>query len=224
MAAVGSEHFPARRDPSVVVPWALLGLVIVWYAFSSLRPERVAAPTCEPIAFTLVGSPPPFATSELAVAIQEIQERTGLLFETEPAGTGQSKLSISWRVDDTLNSGSAVVGAAGGMTRLGLGGAQWRNVPGGRELVAAVIEINGDVQWRGGLETDDGLAAVFVHELGHVVGLPHHPDPASFMHHRPSGERPAWTEAEAAELAWFGQRSGCQPPIAFRAVPRQEPW
>lgn len=214
MAAVGSEQMRARREARcAAAAWALLGLALVSYALSAWA-GGASGPACEPVGFTVAGGDamPKFAMSELAVAMQEIHERTGLTFELQPAGGPQSRLSVSWTTDGARDPGSAVVGAGGGTSRrLGYGSARWRLLPGGRELIDGVVEVNGDVAWRHGLDVDDGLAAVFVHELGHVVGLPHSADAASFMHESTGGDRPTWTEAEVAELAWIGRQAGCQP-------------
>ena len=197
----------------MVGAWGALGLALAWFVYSGAKPDRAGEPSCEPIAFSVVGDAiPELATSELAVAMAEIRERTGLVFEKQPEGTGPAKLSIAWTADGTRTSNMEVTGDHGGRARrLGYATASWRHLGGGRELASAVIEINGGVAWRAGVDVDNGLAAVFVHELGHVVGLPHDADPASFMHHRTGGEPTVWTEAEKAALARFGQLSGCQP-------------
>jgi hypothetical protein len=188
--------------------------VLIGYAASSLPADRASDAVCRPITFEVLGSPPPLAGAELEVAMQEIHERTGFVFEPASASGGAERptLSIVWTGDETPRPPSdLVVADDGARRRLGFGAGRWRYLPDRRELVEAVVEINGDVAWGQGLGSADGLAAVFVHELGHVIGLQHNADPASFMYRQARHQPPTWTAEDASQLAWFGRQSGCEP-------------
>lgn len=214
MVAGATTHGRSRRDLGVMAAWGFLGIVVAWYGSSTGAFALGAEPGCAPITFEVQGSPPPVVLAELDVAMQEIQERTGFVFEAAPASVEaeRPKLSILWMVDGTPRPTSDLIPADdGARRRLGFGAARWRYSPDRRELLEAVVEVNGSVSWGQGLGSADALAAAFVHELGHVVGLQHNADRASFMYPQARAEAPTWTAEDASQLAWFGEQSGCQP-------------
>lgn len=197
---------------AVIAVWGSLVFGLAWHGWSSVGAAPAPAPTCSPITFVVEGSPPPFVATELGVALQEMHTRTGLVF-APAVGEAEPKLRIFWAVGETPRPSSPLIeGEHRTAGRLGFGAAHWRTTPVERELVEAAVEVNGNVTWRHGLEAADGLAAVFVHELGHVVGLPHNPDPDSFMHPQATDRKPGWTAADLDLLDRYGQEAGC--PVA----------
>lgn len=215
MLSGDAKRSSSGPDLGVVAAWSALAFVLAlaWHGCSFAWADR-ASTACEPITFAVAGSPPAFVGAELELAMQEIHARTGLVFEreSESGAARRPKLLVSWSVGETSRPVSALIVADRSTTgRLGYGAGRWREAEGDRELLEAAVEINGNRSWRRGLEASDALAAVFVHELGHVVGLSHNPDPASFMHHQAGGEARSWTEADAAQLAQLGRQAGCRP-------------
>ena len=170
---------------------------------------RPPTPVCEPITYAFQGSPPARAVAEFSLATQEIHRRSGLLFEEGAAAT--SKLLVTWSDRGVAGVASPVVSEDVRTTLLGVGWGSWRSVEGGRELVAAAIDVDGTASWPLGVDRGDGLAAVFIHELGHVIGLAHSPDPTSFMYRILGARAPRWTAHDLEELARAGGASGCRP-------------
>lgn len=165
---------------------------------------------CETITYALDRTAPTYARSDFKVAAQEIHQRTGLTFE---AGEWtDAKLRLVWS-DRRLAGVASSPGNSDGLRLLGTGRGSWRNVHTGVELVEAEIKIDGTRSWRLGMSQGDGLAAVFVHELGHaVIGLDHNEERGSFMHDRVSVQPPHWTQGDRDRLAQAGMSAGCVPP------------
>ena len=170
-----------------------------------------ATPSCEPITYAFQGSPPDRAVAEFRLATREIRRRSGLLFvEDDP---NAAKLLVRWSDRAVADAASSPVASDHGRTALlGVARGHWRSMGGGRQLVAAAIEVDGRISWPLGLERGDGIAAVFVHELGHVVGLAHSPDPTSFMHRILDAQAPRWTAHDLEQLERAGEASGCRAP------------
>lgn len=172
---------------------------------------RTNTPSCEPITYTFLGSPPEHAIADFRLATEEIHRRTGLLFEEGARET--SKLRVSWSdLTVVAESSPALVSDRVGTRTVGFGEGHWLRVYGGRQLHDATIDIEARFSWPLGMHRGDGLASAFVHELGHVIGLPHSPEPGSFMHYLGSPQPPTWTTEELHQLAHAGRQSGCRPP------------
>lgn len=214
MAGSTFEHGRSQRNIGVMAAWALLGIVATWVAFTTTADAREGTRDCAPITFEVVGSPPPFVRTELELAMEEIHERSGFVFEeeTEPVAGERPQLSIFWAVGETPSPRpDMVVPHDREQQRLGFGMARWRHLPNRRELLEGVVEVDGSLAWGQGLGSADALAATFVHELGHVIGLQHSADAASFMYPRARKQTPTWSTEDASQLKWFGRQSGCEP-------------
>ena len=198
---------PTRRRVAFVA--GCTGFLLVAVVAIALATGRSPAPGCEPITYALQGSPPAHARAELGAAISEIHRRTGLEFEE--GAPAKPTLVVSWSDRGVTQPGPSPVVSDGATRAVGFGFGHWRSVAGGRVLANAVIEVDANTPWQLGLHRGDGLGAVFVHELGHVLGLGHSTEPTSFMHYRTFPQTPHWTAPELDELAQAGRQSGCRP-------------
>jgi hypothetical protein len=185
----------------VVVLIAVVAIVgaAAWAARPAPRP-------CEPIRFVLEGSPPSYVGSELIAATREISRRSGLVFEASDAAS--ATLRIRWT--HHLSAASSVPLSDGATRHLAFGGGAWAYEGGRRTLATALIEVDSSPSWTHGLDRHDSLAAVFAHELGHVVGLAHSQDEASFMHPLARSGTPEWTAEDRAGLERAGHEAGCR--------------
>lgn len=217
-----SEGRPARTQPAasplgpgrcLAFLGATTALLVLGFATAIVVSVRAFVPRCEPITYAFEGSPPAEAVAEFRFAIQEIHRHTGLEFE--PGDAERAMLSIDWS-DQFIDAAKPTPALSGAGTArvLGLGAGSWREGYGRRYLIRGVVEVDGTLPWQFGLDRGNALAAVFVHELGHVIGLAHSPEPTSFMHHVRTSARPVWTAHEVDQLAEAGRRSGCRPPPA----------
>ncbi|HVF32191.1 MAG TPA: matrixin family metalloprotease [Acidimicrobiales bacterium] len=208
MAAISTRHWSPGCGRGAAAAWSSLALSLVWFVMA-LQPGSAG---CRPIRFAVLEAAPPFVHAELALAMQEIHQRSGLVFE-EVAGGADAPLSISWGVpdDDRRTTSDSTLSHHDAPRRLGFGRGVWRVGPGQRELQEGSVEIDASLAWPLGTDRGDSLATAFVHELGHVVGLHHNPESSSYMYASALARPPAWTPAEEVELARLGQLSGCPP-------------
>lgn len=217
-----SDRRPSRRpvppEVELIPGWVsvlfLGALVMVAGVAVAAARAGASGPTCAPITYEVQGSPPAFAVAELGKALDEVHARSGLAFTAgEP---GSSKLVVRWSRNGVTEGASAGSEESTGRL-LGYGrGTSWQ-VRGGRVLEAADVEIDATASWRPGLDRRDGLAAVFVHELGHaVLGLEHNVEPTSFMYYRASANAPRWTPDDISEIERISSEFGCRPPSPER--------
>lgn len=207
-----ATHGHDERSALGAAALAVLALGLAALILPALR--RYDEPACAPVAYTVAGSPPAHVRDELDLAIAEITRRTGLPFVEGEASA--ATLRITWSpaglpADVEALAMHEPLGSATAATRfIAYGSARWNVVRGGRQLDAAAIDVDGSVAWASGLDRSDALAAAFVHELGHVMGLEHSSDATSFMFHRASPQQPSWTAVELVELAATGRAAGCE--------------
>ena len=170
--------------------------------------NRSVSPGCNPITYTFVGSPPAHAVSQFELATAEIHQHSGIVFEDSTPDA--SALTVRWS-DGVATGASPLISGGSPERALGFASSVWR---GGRELVTATIEVDATASWPAGMSESDGLAVVFVHELGHVVGLDHSPEASSFMYEHMSHEGRHWTGGDREGLAEAGRQLGCAVPQA----------
>ena len=196
------------QNPSGLIAAAIAGLLVLGAFAAATAPWLRAG--CEPITYAFEGSPPAQAAADFGLAVQEVHKRSGLVFgEGAP---GRSKLRVVWSDHELPTPAPSPMVSGHDTARfLAVGGGLWQSAYGGRQLVNATIKVDGNASWGPGMERGDGLAAVFVHELGHVIGLPHSPDPASFMYDRAMPRVPRWTTYDLEGLAEAGRQAGCAP-------------
>jgi hypothetical protein len=216
--AAGSLRRPEPAAPSVAgggtghgawsgfVAIAIVGLLML--GASALATRSWLGAECEPITYAFEGSPPPQGLAEFQLAVLEVHDRTGLPFAE--GAPGRSKLRVVWSDGPvTLAAPSAMASGEDTTRLLAVGGGLWSHAYGGRQLLSATIEVDANRSWPLGMHRADGLAAVFVHELGHVMDLPHSPDPTSFMYDRVAPTEPRWTQHDIERLEKIGRQSGC---------------
>lgn len=207
----GASPTPARERRL-----AIAAVLVATVALGTVAVVGAATPTgCKPVTFAFAEPPSAQVRSELALAVDEIEDRTGLTFVERT--TGPVVLEISWsdggvapRVPSSALPPTAH-SASDGTLFLGYGAGLWRVVGDGRSLTAATIAFDASVEYPSGLDVGDSLASLFVHELGHVLGLAHSSDPASFMRPTLSPEARQFVPHEQTLLAEIGRAAGCQP-------------
>jgi len=203
-AAVPSASRRLRSAMCALLVVMVIGTTGAAAAFALTRPPSGA---CQPITYSFVGALPQQARTEFERAVSEIHAASGLVFHEETADMGT--LQVVWSDRPVRRAPSPVV--AGGTARaLGYGESRWENRKGGgRRLAAGLVEVDATAKWPFGINRRDGLAAVFAHELGHVAGLAHNADPASFMYPVTSQQAPRWTATDRQRLVLAGQQAGC---------------
>jgi hypothetical protein len=186
----------ARRLPALTA--LAITLAGVMLSISGSRSGR-----CPEVTYAFEGSPPPYAVAEFGAAVAEVNRHTGLVFGLAPIATAQ--VVVSWGAGVPATTASADTNQRGRLLGYAIG--RWNDAR--SKLIAASISIDGAVGWPTGLSRGDSLSSVFVHELGHVLGLAHSSDPASFMHDPASPAPRSWTADDTRRLQQVGRSAGC---------------
>jgi hypothetical protein len=181
-----------------------IAFIVAAGLLSAARPDNVVV-ACQPVSYAFEGAPPPTAVSEFERALTEIGKRTRLVFV--PAPLRSAHLVVMWSDRAVGGASASHTGTAAGV--VGYGHGVWRTVGHIDELVGGTISVDGTVAWATGLDRGNSLGSVFVHELGHVVGLPHSAVASSFMHNPAGPGRPEWSPDDLRQLESVGTRAGC---------------
>ena len=192
----------------VVTTWAAAVAVftLLLAMAGAVSTDRPAA--CAAVSYTWRGAAPRLLSQEFAVAAAEIERRTGVRFV--PSTTHDAALVIEWSAQSLETRGAGLEPKAA--RRIGSAVGHWRRDGGALTLGAGLVILDGTWPWKEGIEKGDGLAAGLVHELGHVLGLDHSDDPASYMYAKSSPDARRWTDGDLAALAEVSRRTGCAPP------------
>lgn len=203
----------ARDAPAAVV--ALGWIVVVQIAAAGLAlgvqltPEQ--APTgaaCQAITYAVEGEPTVEELADLGLAMSELHQHSGVTLMESDAKAAQlivrwTEISIPAPASSPVTAGRQVLGSAT---------SRWRSLGEHRVLISGVVEVNAKVTWAHGLDRANGLASVLTHELGHVLGLEHSPEPTSFMHPVLTRQKAHWSERDLEQLAAAGRQLGCRLP------------
>lgn len=152
---------------------------------------------------------PSFARSELEWAISQIEGASGL--DLVWAGDVSAPYSSSWPADGPLHLGFATesefwmpdgVSGYGDSATVDTGGG-YRRYVGGR------VVLRPDHGWTQGTTSLNPLGLMFLHELGHLVGLAHVSSHDEVMTDAGNGTARSLGSGDRAGLAAVGRPAGC---------------
>lgn len=227
VAYAGAQLVSAlRRDDAITTEQALAdprGFKFLNIDSETKAPVRYNP--CAPIPYVInPASAPAGGLKDVHRAVELTAAATGMTFtyegETdEPVGRNRAPfqpdrygrrwapLLIGWiphdsaifEVDDVGVAGSAIV----------------RNSAGQLVYVSGSMAMNGAEHLDNGFAPGKTWGKVVLHELGHIVGLDHVPDPAQVMHASLVSSPAAWGAGDEAGLRQLGRLAGCleEPPL-----------
>jgi hypothetical protein len=170
-----------------------------------------------PYELNLAGAPS-YARRDLDAAMAKISAATHLRFRfvgdttTVPqANWGESTTATGYQpvlIAFADPSATSALDAADS-TELGVTYPSSIQTATGLVYVSGTIVINSTGHLAEGFGVGTRLGSLFLHELGHLVGLAHSPDPRSFMYPYLGVTDQVITPTDAAHLAALGAPTGC---------------
>ncbi len=226
-AFAGANLITALRQDDAITPAEALADPR-GFKFLNLDPATgspIRYDPCTPISYVInPASAPSGGIEDVHQAIELTAAVTGLEFvyegETdEPVGSDRSTYQpdrygrrwppvlIGWIPHDSAIFDIDGVGVAGS--------AVVENGAGRLVYVTGSIVLNGAEQLANGFAPGKTWGKVVLHELGHLVGLDHVPDPAQVMHASLVSSPGVWGAGDDAGLRLLGALAGCldQPPL-----------
>lgn len=176
---------------------------------------------CAPIPYVVnFTNAPKFAVRDLHIALSKLSAASGFHFKYVGATTDipdsnwadlrygnqstYAPLIIAFANPDTTNVFTA------GNAQIGSGGAAWVKSPNGLVDVSGTVVIDDQVHFVEGFGAGYSLGTLFLHEVGHVIGLAEGPNPKSFTYEYLGVTNQIMTGADRAHLAALGS-GGCRP-------------
>lgn len=158
---------------------------------------------------TRLSGGPSFARAELSWAIDQIERASGL--DLVWAGDVAEPVSSGWPTDGPLHLGFATEDEFALPAGVSGYGDSWSVDTGGgyRRYTGGRLVLRPDHGWTEGTASVNPLGLMFLHELGHVVGLGHVSSPAEIMTDRGNGTARSLGAGDRAGLAAVGRPAGC---------------
>jgi len=219
-AGVGASPTPLGRPAPVVRSSRA-------YRFMATQPGSaapVAFDPCRPIHFVVNSrTAVPGADRMLTEAVAQVSNATGLQFVFDGATDEAPTRDRSAYLPDRYPGRWAPVLVGWSDPRenpsltgdvAGTGGPQWVTLPQGSVSLSGVVTLDG-LQFQTILGQPNGFAegrAVIAHELGHLVGLDHVPDPTQLMDATNNGGVTTYQAGDLSGLAELG-RGACFPDL-----------
>lgn len=176
---------------------------------------------CAPINYIVnFTNAPKFAAKDLQRALAELSAASGFHFNYE--GTTTDVPDLNWadqRYDNQSTYAPLIIAFANpsatnvfteGNDQIGSGGSAFVSSPRGLVDVSGTVVIDDQVHFVEGFGAGYSLGTLFLHEVGHVLGLAEGPNPKSFTYEYLGVTNQTMTAADRAHLSALGS-GGCRP-------------
>ena len=195
---------PPSTTPAPTTTVADHGVWRAWRVNPDGSPVRYDG--CEPIPYvTRLHTGPSFARAELDWAIRQIEMASGL--DLQWAGDVTAPNSSGWPVHIGFASEDEVYMPSWAS---GYGESDVEDIGGGfLRYVSGRVILRPDHDWTSGLESRNPLGTMFLHELGHLVGLGHVDSPNEIMTTLGNGTVRALGPGDRRGLAAIGPVGRC---------------
>lgn len=178
-------------------------LVALLFAVASvplaLWQVRAGATTCAAVSYSVASDAPAGWAPEVAAAFAEVGRLSGVQFRDAKPHDAPAVVVAS--------VASSQLGRHDGVRRVGEAD-YLRSARSDRPVVAGSIRLDRELAVEPKTAADPRLGHVLLHEIGHVIGLDHSPDPTSMMSAVLSASA-VWTASDLAQLRDTGERAGC---------------
>ncbi len=166
---------------------------------------------CRPISFvTWLRGGPSFAKEELDWAVDEIEAASGL--DLVWAGDASGPVSSAGASEAAVHIGFATAAEFPmPSTASGYGDSSTLDTgSGNRRYTGGRVVLRPDHGWTPGPHSTNPLGLMFLHEIGHLVGLAHVSSHAEVMSDAGNGTARSLGLGDRAGLAAVGRPAGCQ--------------